>query len=56
MTPARWRLCWRAPVGAAASAVVFHAAANAADYDDSELGDRVFVASATSRPAGPAAR
>ena len=52
---ALWRLRWRAPVGAAASAVVFHAAANAADYDDSELGDRVYVASATSRPSGPAA-
>ena len=53
---ARWRVRWRAPASAAASAVVFHAAANAADYDDSELGDRVYVASATSRPAESTAR
>jgi hypothetical protein len=53
---ARWRLRWHAPAGAAVSAVVFHAAANAADYDDSELGDRVYVASATSRPSRSALR
>jgi hypothetical protein len=51
-----WRLRWRAPAGATAAPVVFHAAANAADYDDSELGDRVYVASALSRPAAAAAR
>jgi hypothetical protein len=49
---ARWRLRWRAPVGdEPPGPVVFHAAANAADYDDSELGDRVYVGSAVSRPA-----
>lgn len=53
---ARWRLRWRAPAAGAASPVVFHAAANASDYDDSELGDRVYVASATSRPSRSARR
>jgi hypothetical protein len=54
---ARWAVRWRAPAGeGAASPVVFHAAANAADYDDSELGDRVYVTSALSRPAAAADR
>jgi hypothetical protein len=47
----RWRVRWRAPAAAAARApVIFHAAANAADYDDSEMGDRVLTTSAVSRP------
>ena len=50
---ALWRVRWRAPAGTAPiAAVAFHAAANAADYDDSELGDRVYAATAVSRPAG----
>jgi hypothetical protein len=53
---AQWLVRWRAPAGAAAAPVVFHAAANAADYDDSELGDRIYVASAVSRPTAAAAR
>ncbi|HEX6202472.1 MAG TPA: choice-of-anchor V domain-containing protein [Thermoanaerobaculia bacterium] len=47
---ASWRVRWRAP-REAPGPVVFHAAANAADYDDSEYGDFVYTASATARPA-----
>lgn len=46
---ARWRVCWRAP-REAAGPVVFHVAANAGNFDDSELGDFVYLASAVSRP------
>jgi hypothetical protein len=54
---ARWRIRWRAPADVAASTpVIFHVAANAANYDDSELGDHVYVASALSRPASSGGR
>jgi hypothetical protein len=46
---ARWRLRWRAPAGPRGT-VVFHVTANAADDDDSELGDLVYAGSAISRP------
>ena len=46
---ATWRLRWRAPD--AAAPVVFHAAANAANDDDSELGDHVYTAEVVAQPA-----
>jgi hypothetical protein len=46
---ARWTLAWTAPEDPSA-AVVFHAAANAANYDDSELGDVVHSGSVRSEP------
>jgi hypothetical protein len=49
---ARWRVRWRAPAEAAGP-VVFHLAANAGNFDDSELGDFVYLASAVSRPRSP---
>lgn len=45
---ARWTLAWTAPEEPS-GAVVFHAAANAANYDDSELGDVVHTGSVESR-------
>ena len=54
---ASWTVEWRPPATAApaggATAVVFHAAANAANDDASEFGDFIYIASATTRPAGP---
>lgn len=47
---ASWSLRWAAPEEAAGP-VVFHAAANAANYDDSEFGDVVHTATARSEPA-----
>lgn len=47
---ARWRLTWRAPQDCA-GIIRFHAAANAANQDDSAFGDRGFTAVATSPPA-----
>lgn len=47
----RWELRWRAP-GDPGSPVAFHVAANAGNYDDSELGDFVYVATAQAKPAG----
>ena len=47
---ARWSLEWTAP-DEPAGAVVFHAAANAANYDDSELGDVVHTRAVRSEPA-----
>jgi hypothetical protein len=46
---ARWVIEWTAPA-APAGAVVFHTAANAANDDDSELGDNIYTRSVTSRP------
>lgn len=46
---AGWRVRWRAP-REAAGPVVFHAAANAANFDDSEYGDFVYTAVASVRP------
>lgn len=46
---ARWSLRWTAPA-AAAGPVSFHAAANAANDDDSPLGDRVYTAEHTIPP------
>lgn len=48
--PAEWRIRWTAP--AEGGAVRFHAAANAANDDDSEFGDRVHTASLEIPPAG----
>lgn len=42
---ARWSLLWTAP--AADQNVVFHVAANAANDDDSDFGDRIYVAHRT---------
>jgi hypothetical protein len=47
---ARWTLLWTAPERPE-GAVVFHAAGNAANYDDSELGDVVHTRDVRSRPA-----
>lgn len=44
---ARWRVVWTAP---AAGAVVFHVAANAADDDESPLGDMIYATSVRSVP------
>jgi hypothetical protein len=46
---ARWVLEWTAPAKSA-GAVVFHAAANAANDDDSEFGDNIYTRSVTTRP------
>lgn len=48
---ARWRLEWVAPSGG--STVLFHVAANAADGDDSALGDFIYLASARARRGVP---
>jgi len=45
---ARWFVLWTPPDSAGAD-VVFHAAANAANDDDSELGDRVYAGEWVSR-------
>jgi hypothetical protein len=45
---ARWTIAWTAP--AAGGAVSVHVAANAADGDDSQLGDRIYTTAAVSRP------
>jgi hypothetical protein len=45
----RWTLRWTAPSGS--GSVLFHAAANAANEDDSQFGD--FVYTALVRSAGP---
>lgn len=45
---ARWRLLWTAPPDA--GTILFHAVGNAANGDDSPLGDYVYSASASSRP------
>jgi hypothetical protein len=47
---ARWELVWTAPPSV--GAVLVHAAANAADGDDSQLGDRIYTTVAASRPGG----
>jgi len=52
----RWTLRWVAP-GATGSAVAFHAAVNAANDDDSPLGDYIYTATArTEPPAGVVVR
>jgi hypothetical protein len=45
---AAWTVRWRAPDGG--GPVVFHAAANAADGDESPLGDHVYTVQAIARP------
>ena len=50
---AAWTVEWRAPSRPDAAAVVFHAAANAANDDASEFGDFIYTASVTARPADP---
>lgn len=50
-TAVRWTLSWTAPD--AAESVVVHAAAVAADGDDSELGDRVYTLEAAAEAAAP---
>jgi hypothetical protein len=47
---AAWTVTWIAPEEPAGP-VLFHAAANAANHDDSELGDVIHLASARSEPA-----
>lgn len=44
---ARWHAVWTAPTS---GAVVFHAAANAADDDESPLGDMIYATSARTVP------
>ena len=51
---ARWRIEWTAP-GAGAAAVRFHVAANAANGDESPLGDRVYALEETIGSAAPSA-
>jgi hypothetical protein len=49
---ASWRVRWTAPDAAPpGTSVLFHAAANAADGDDSPLGDFIYTAAAASSPA-----
>jgi hypothetical protein len=48
---ARWRLLWTAPPEG--GTIVFHAVGNAANADDSPLGDFIYSASASSPPAQP---
>lgn len=49
---ARWSFRWTAPgAGAARGAVVLHVAANAANDDDSPLGDFIYTRAALVRPA-----
>ena len=52
-----WTVQWRPPAttapGGGATAVVFHAAANAANNDVSEFDHFIYTASATTRPPGP---
>ncbi|HSH46923.1 MAG TPA: choice-of-anchor V domain-containing protein [Longimicrobiales bacterium] len=50
--PVEWTLRWTAPTGG--GAVVFHAAANAANDDDSEFGDRIYTAAMRTRVKGDA--
>ncbi len=45
----RWRLTWRAPTGDVGS-VVFHMVANAADDDDSPLGDVILTSTVVTQP------
>jgi hypothetical protein len=45
---ARWQLVWTAPTPS--GEVAFHAVANAANDDDSPLGDYVYTATASTRP------
>jgi hypothetical protein len=49
---AAWTVTWIAPEEPAGP-VLFHAAANAANHDDSEFGDVIHRASARTRPAAP---
>ena len=48
---ASWTVEWSPPPASGATAVVFHAAANAANYDASEFGDFIYTESATTRAA-----
>jgi hypothetical protein len=41
--PGRWTFRWTAPADAPGRAVVFHVAANAANDDDSPLGDFIYA-------------
>lgn len=47
---AAWQIRWKAP-DAAGEAIVFHLSANAANYDDSPLGDYPYATSVTTSPA-----
>jgi hypothetical protein len=51
---ARWTVNWTAP--ASGGVVLFHAAANAADGDESASGDFVYTAVREAPPAAPARR
>lgn len=46
---ALWIVRWTAPAGAEGGTVVFHAAGNAANDDDSEFGDRIHLAERRTR-------
>ena len=50
----RWQLRWRAPAGDVGT-VIFHIAANAADDDDSPLGDAILTSTVVTRPKKAAA-
>jgi hypothetical protein len=52
----RWALTWTSPDSAVASAVVFNVAGNAANDDNSELGDLIVTEASRVRPAPPALR
>jgi hypothetical protein len=45
----RWRITWIAPTGEVGG-VIFHSAANAADDDDSPLGDAIHTATGVTQP------
>jgi hypothetical protein len=45
----RWRITWIAPTGEVGD-VIFHLVANAADDDDSPLGDAIHAATVVTRP------
>ena len=49
---ARWTFRWAAPASAS-GAVIFHVAANAANDDDSPLGDYIYTTSARASPTQP---
>ena len=40
---AEWRVLWRVPAAGTGDTLFFHLAANAADYDDSEFGDVIYI-------------
>ena len=47
---ARWHIRWTAPAAGAGAAVVVHVAANAADDDESPMGDMIYTTSLRTAP------